>query len=68
MRRRYFAALLGAVGVWHHSALAQPRGRSERIARVGILSFARQRFAPTRIRQRTCRLKRSCEGHRGSAR
>ena len=40
MRRREFVALLGAVGAWPHSALAQPRGRSERIARVGILGFA----------------------------
>ena len=40
MRRRYFVALLGAIGAWPHSALAQPRGRSERIARVGILGFA----------------------------
>ncbi len=40
MRRRYFVALLGAVGAWPHSALAQLRGRSERIARVGILGFA----------------------------
>jgi len=40
MRRREFVALLGAVGAWPHSALAQPRGRSDRIARVGILGFA----------------------------
>jgi putative tryptophan/tyrosine transport system substrate-binding protein len=40
MRRREVIALLGAVGAWPHSALAQPRGRSERMARVGILDFA----------------------------
>ncbi|HEX8164884.1 MAG TPA: ABC transporter substrate-binding protein [Beijerinckiaceae bacterium] len=40
MRRREVIALLGAVGAFPLCALAQPSGRSGRIARVGILDFA----------------------------
>ena len=69
MRRREVIALFGAFAAWPISALAQPRGRSGRMARsASLISPMRRMCAPSSSAGvEGARLRRRAEPHAHSA-